>query len=491
MKAIILAAGKGKRIGSITDKKPKALLKVNNKPILAYQIDALIKNGITEIIICIGYLYKIIEEFCKKNYPHISIKFIYNKRYEFTNNMYSFYLAREYLDEDIILMNGDVVFDERIIKKIIETPGNLVPAEKNAYNEESMKIKLDKEGCIIDIAKTITDGYGCSIDIYKFLKEDVEKIKDEMIRIIEKENIGDVWTEIMLQNLFNKKEILAKPLDIEDMKWCEIDNIEDLNKAELMFNESLSKLKKKNIFLLDVDGTILLGNKLFPGVNEFISKLKNKNKNFYILTNNSSKTPDTHLEILSQSGLEIDKKNILVSTDGLIKYLKKENYEKIYLIANQKVSAYFKEKGFNLVSEAPEAVVLTYDTEINYEKLKKACSLLNQDIPYFATHIDIVCPTSNGNIPDIGTFIKTIELTTGKLPKMTFGKPYPGIIDFIPKEDAVFIGDRIYTDIKLAKNVGILSVLVLSGETKREDVEFSDIQPDIIIKNISDLIDYV
>lgn len=124
------------------------------------------------------------------------------------------------------------------------------------------------------------------------------------------------------------------------------------------------------------------------------------------------------------------------------------------------------------------------------------CYFINLGIPYYATHMDIVCPTESGFVPDIGTFIKTIELTTGKLPDKFFGKPEKICIknylgkDNMDIKDSVVIGDRLYTDIRLAQNMGMLSILVLSGETK-EDYELSNIRADIVVNSVKDLIDFV
>jgi HAD superfamily hydrolase (TIGR01450 family) len=487
MKAIILAAGKGSRLAGITEKKPKALVNVNGKPIIQYQIEALLKNGIKDITVCVGYMSNQIISFCRNKYP--SVKFSVEENP--INNMLSLYYARSSLNDETILMNGDVVFDSRIIKNLCNVEGTAIAVEKGMYDEESMKIKLDLNKEIIDISKTIEDGYGCSIDVYKFSKSDARIIRNELIRMVEKEGIKDVWTEVMLQKLLNRKELIAKPLDINGMKWYEIDNFEDLHKAELLFNKKLTELKLKTNFLLDKDGTLSIGNKILNGAKELATKLTTFGKQVYIMTNNSSKTPDQHLTFFNNSNLKITPKNILLSTDATIKHLNSKGLKNIFLLANTCVFDYFKEQGFKFSSNNPDAVVLTYDTEITYDKLRTASLLLNKGIPYFATHSDMVCPTEEGYVPDIGTFIHSILSASGRFPDKIFGKPSLELISHLNKRDSVIVGDRIYTDIKLAKDAGMLSVLVLSGETKRDDVEFSEIKPDIIVKDINELLLYI
>ena len=105
MRAIILAAGVGSRLKPITKNKPKTLVIVVDKPILGHIIDSLISNGILEVIICVGFQARKVIDFCKNSYPNVSFFFVHNKKYDSTNNMYSLYLAKKYLDQNIILMN--------------------------------------------------------------------------------------------------------------------------------------------------------------------------------------------------------------------------------------------------------------------------------------------------------------------------------------------------------------------------------------------------
>jgi len=490
MKAVILAAGRGSRLGKITERKPKSLVEVNGKSILEYQLEALLKNGIKDITLCVGYMGEQIEKYCRENFPMVK----FSREEAPINNMLSLYNAKESLDDDVFIMNGDVVFDSDVISKMVASPGSVIAVEKAIHNDESMKVVTNDSGNIIDISKKVhqDSSYGCSIDVYKFTKEDAQTIVNEMKRMVEVEKINDVWTEVMLQRLFEAQRILARPVDINGYKWFEIDDFDDLHKAELIFNDKINQLRQKTRFLLDRDGTLLLGDQPLEGSAEFLDFLKDSEKVFHILSNNSSKTKDQHLQIFLNAGLKMNKDDIYISTDSLIEHLIRNNIRKIFLVANKMVSEYFVEQGFIIDSESPEALILTYDTELDYDKLRQLSSLLRKDIPYFATHIDLVCPTPNGPIPDIGSFIKLIEITTGKTPLRTFGKPTKELVNsFSNNHELALVGDRLYTDILLAKNAGILSVLVLSGETKREDVEFSDIKPDIIVKNIKELLNLI
>ena len=121
--------------------------------------------------------------------------------------------------------------------------------------------------------------------------------------------------------------------------------------------------------------------------------------------------------------------------------------------------------------------------------------MVNRGIPYYGTHIDLLYPSEDGLLPDIGAFINLIREATGKEPDATFGKPSVNMIEPILLEhdltpdDAVIVGDRLYTDIQLGKDAGATTVLVLSGETRRDDIAPDGIKPDIILDSVKDLAD--
>lgn len=498
MKAVILAAGIGSRLRPITNDKPKTLVEVNNKPMLDYIIESINSAGIKDIILCIGYKATKIINHCETKYPNLNFIYVENKEYECTNNMYSLFLARDFLNEDILLMNADLVFDNKILSELILEKTSSVAVDKGKYLEESMKVIVENS-YIKGISKKISpqESYGCSIDVYKIVEKDLDLIKQEMHNIINVQKNRNQWTEVTLDNLFREGKLIAKPLNIKGKKWFEIDDFEDLGQAEILFNRNIDELKDKKVFFIDRDGTITLGNEIIPGVDKFISKLRQKNKKFYVLTNNSSRTPKEHFEKLKEIGLEITEDNILVSIQSALTYLQKKEIKDIYFVANTNVSNYILEQGFNYNDKDPQALLLTYDDELTYEKLRKFVILARKGIPYYATHSDIVCPTPNGDIPDIGTFIKIIEMSNGLIPNKIFGKPDKNIIDGelqkydFKEKDVVIIGDRLYTDIKLAENSDITSILVLSGETKREDYENSSVRANIVVSNLDVIVDYL
>ncbi|AGI38859.1 HAD-IIA family hydrolase [Thermoclostridium stercorarium] len=258
-----------------------------------------------------------------------------------------------------------------------------------------------------------------------------------------------------------------------------------------MVKESI--LKTKKLFVLDMDGTFYLGDRLIDGSLDFIKKLEATGKQYLFFTNNSSKTSDFYIKKLASMGLNITKDRILTSGDVTINYLKKYyNGKRIYLMATEIVEKEFLERGINLCTDDADAVVVAFDTSLTYEKLNIACKLIRNGSDFIATHPDFNCPTEDGFIPDCGAMCAFITASTGKKPKY-LGKPYKETVDCIldhtglTVDDIVFVGDRLYTDIATAYYHGATGLLVLSGETKLKDLENSDVKPDLIFESLKEV----
>ena len=144
-------------------------------------------------------------------------------------------------------------------------------------------------------------------------------------------------------------------------------------------------------------------------------------------------------------------------------------------------------------SDNPELVVVGYDTELTYEKLVKASIFLHQGVPLIASHPDMVCPSPDGGLPDVGAFLALFEKTTGKKPMHICGKPNPGMILHkieslgLQPEECAMVGDRIYTDMEMAKQAKVVSILVLSGEATLEDLNDGH-EIDIIVSSVDKLL---
>lgn len=233
MKAVILAAGLGSRLRPITDSLPKCMVSVNNIKIIDKQIDNLLINGIYDIVVVAGYKYEILFKHINEKYPDIEV--INNYRYNETNNMYSLFLTKEFVyNDNFLLMNADVYYDSCIIKGIIQEPLiSKIACDKSVFMVESMKITIDNEK-INHISKKINESehYAVSIDVYYINSNDSKVLFQEIENTILVNKDENSWTEVALDNIFCKTNF--QPYIING-RWFEIDNHEDLRKAELIF----------------------------------------------------------------------------------------------------------------------------------------------------------------------------------------------------------------------------------------------------------------
>ena len=244
-----------------------------------------------------------------------------------------------------------------------------------------------------------------------------------------------------------------------------------------------------------MDGTIYLGENVFPFAVSYIKKLRSDGKRVLFFTNNASKSPEFYIQRLTRMGFEPRDDEILTSGDVTVRFLlEKRKGKSVYLLGTEILKKSFADAGVTL-SDNADIVVSSFDTELTYKKLERACTLIRGGAEYLCTHPDFNCPTEDGFIPDSGAIAAAITASTGVKPRF-FGKPYADTADMIfsytgiGAKDACIFGDRLYTDIALGKNSGMTAVLVLSGETKKSELDsLSPNQtPDIVIDSINDLL---
>lgn len=261
--------------------------------------------------------------------------------------------------------------------------------------------------------------------------------------------------------------------------------------------EIREKLKGKKYFVLDMDGTFYLGDSLLEGSLEFIEAMDKKGLGYLFFTNNSSRSSEFYIDKLLRMGLDLGDGEVITSGMVSSHYLNKHHPgARVYLLGTPILREEFIKDGINLVEEHPDIVVAAFDTTISYETLTKACDFVRYGAKFIATHPDFNCPTEDGFIPDCGAICAFITASTDKLPRY-LGKPHKETLDYIldylscDRDELVFIGDRLYTDIAIAANHGVFSILVLSGETKAQDIESSSFKPDLVLDRLIDLIDFI
>lgn len=258
----------------------------------------------------------------------------------------------------------------------------------------------------------------------------------------------------------------------------------------------MNSLNNKKLFLLDMDGTIYLDDRLFDGTLEFLNYVKSIDGKYVFLTNNSSKSVDKYIEKLEGFGIQAKEEDFLTSANATILYLQKEYVgKKIYVFGTVSFKQQLKNEGIDVVDilqDGIDCLVMGFDTELTFQKLEDACILLGRGVDYIATNPDWVCPTWYGYVPDCGSVSEMLYRATKRRP-IFIGKPEPTMaLLAIEKSgfnsaETLLIGDRIYTDIACGVNAGISTALVLSGEATKNDVEESSTKPDFVFDNIKNI----
>ena len=248
-------------------------------------------------------------------------------------------------------------------------------------------------------------------------------------------------------------------------------------------------------FALDMDGTFYLGKKLLPGALGFYHAARESGRRVVFLTNNSSRSCEDYVRKLNQMGCPAAREDIYTSGLAAIRYIAQHHMGKsFYIMGNGALRLEFAAHGIYHAEEEPSGVVVGYDTSLTYEKLCSVCKLVREGLPYIATHPDINCPSEEGPLPDLGSMLALIHASAGRWPDAITGKPHAPIMEGLlemtgmEKHQLCLCGDRLYTDIAAGVNHGIFSVCVLSGETVREDINASPVQPDLVLQGLGDLV---
>jgi HAD superfamily hydrolase (TIGR01457 family) len=246
-------------------------------------------------------------------------------------------------------------------------------------------------------------------------------------------------------------------------------------------------------FIIDLDGVIYIEDNPTEGAVEFIDFLREKNLKFLFLTNNSTKTQRQYVRKLKKMRLDAHKKDILTSSVATCVYLEKEKPgARIHAIGEHGLISDLRSHGFLLSDENVDFVVVGLDRRFNYEKLSRACNLIRGGALFIATNPDLTFPSKEGIIPGAGALAAAIEACSSRHP-VVIGKPNPLVVEIAMKmmdahkRETVIIGDRLDTDIAVAKRLGMKSVLVLSGIETPATVKASHIQPDYIFKSLREL----
>ena len=262
------------------------------------------------------------------------------------------------------------------------------------------------------------------------------------------------------------------------------------------------RLINTRLFLLDMDGTLYLGDDVFPGAVDFIHSITETGRSFIYLTNNSSRAGTDYITRLRKLGFPCEAENVFTSGMATGEYLNQNHPgATVYLAGTKAFYRELKSYGIDLVNDENghtdvmdvDVVVQGFDTELVYEKLDLACHFLRRGATFIAANPDWVCPMpANEVLPDCGSICALLTASSGVKPNY-IGKPNRNMIDVIskmtgiPNENICAVGDRLYTDIAVAKNAGSVSVCVLSGESSEADIAESEVKPDYVLKDVAEI----
>jgi HAD superfamily hydrolase (TIGR01450 family) len=261
------------------------------------------------------------------------------------------------------------------------------------------------------------------------------------------------------------------------------------------------ELQKIRCFLLDMDGTVSLGEDALPGSADFFAALAGSGQDFIFLTNNSSHSADYYVRRMARLGFPVTRERMLTSTDALALYLQRNGPSgrpvRLYPVGTPDFENELTAAGFDLVRERDakiDFVAVGFDTTLTYAKLDIACDYIRSGVPWVAANPDRVCPLAGGRVmPDCGAITACLVTCTDRQPLCVIGKPESAMVDMVlasrgySRQELAMVGDRIYTDLALARNTGIIGIAVLSGEATLAEIEESGIEPDYIFDGIGDL----
>ena len=260
-----------------------------------------------------------------------------------------------------------------------------------------------------------------------------------------------------------------------------------------------SPLRNKKLWLFDMDGTIYLGNQVFPGTVPLFTEIRRRGARYMLVTNNSSKSVETYVEKVRKMGIQAAAKDFYTSVDATIQYLREKHPGAlVYVQATRTCVEQLRAGGIRVTEDldrSAEVVLVGFDTELTFEKLNRTSEMLTGfQGAYLATNLDFVCPTEYGYVPDCGSMCIGLKYATGLEPTV-IGKPEPTMLEMAlkltgyAKEDAVMIGDRLYTDIASGVNADIDTIAVLSGEASYEEILAYEKQPRWIFRDVSHILE--
>ena len=255
--------------------------------------------------------------------------------------------------------------------------------------------------------------------------------------------------------------------------------------------------ERTKYFIIDMDGTFYLGDSLIPGADDCVRRIVESGRDYFFFSNNSSHSIETVRSRLAKIGFPVPREKVMLSSYVAALTVKRDWPGKsVYLLGNQNLYGVFREMEVPLAQDDADIVMLGFDTDLTYERIRKACRMIANGAVFMATHPDMNCPTPDGFIPDTGSMIEMFAASTGRYPQV-MGKPMTPTVDYLTdtlsctREELAFVGDRLETDVRVGTDHGIPSVLVLSGATDEKLARESPIRADLTLPSLRELAAYL
>ena len=255
-----------------------------------------------------------------------------------------------------------------------------------------------------------------------------------------------------------------------------------------------ARLRGKKLWLLDMDGTIYMEDRIFDGTLELLAAIRAAGGRYVFITNNSSKSVTDYLAKVRRMGIPAGEEDFFTSAQAAVRLLR-ERYPgaRVYCQGTRSLVRELRAGGIEVTEdvEPVDLVLLGFDLELTSEKLRKTCQILTEqkNTAYYATNPDLVCPVSFGYVPDCGSISVMIRNATGRYPSF-IGKPEPTMIRIVmekfgyAREETVVVGDRVYTDVASGFHAGVDTIGVLSGEAGVEDFRQTDTPPTWLFQDV-------
>ena len=258
----------------------------------------------------------------------------------------------------------------------------------------------------------------------------------------------------------------------------------------------MEKLLNTRLFLLDMDGTLYLGDEVFDGAIDYIHTIRKSGREYIYLTNNSSRAGTDYVNRLRRLGFPCEPENVFTSGMATAMYLNNKFHGcTVFPVGTKAFLGELSSYGVKLGEDDVKVVCVGFDTELTYEKLDKAVHYLRRGAAFVAANPDWVCPMPGDEVlPDCGSICALLTAASGREPEF-IGKPNRNMVDIISQKTGIpngqicCVGDRLYTDIAVAQNAGAVSVCVLSGESTQEDIDAAERKPDYVLRDVAELAD--